>query len=106
MPILNKANLVMISPGNTYPGLTKPGTGEQNEPRIYRPTGKINYFRVVPTDDLQGAVAAEWCKELGAKKVFVMHDRELYGKGIADVFRRTAQPWAVESSGCSHEPVH
>ena len=25
IPILNQANLVMISPANTYPGLTKPG---------------------------------------------------------------------------------
>lgn len=99
MPILNKAGLVMISPGNTYPGLTKPGTGEANEPRIYRPTGKINYFRVVPTDDLQGAVAAEWCKELGGKKVFVMHDRELYGKGIADVFKKTAEQMGLEVVG-------
>jgi len=79
---------VMVSPANTYPGLTKPGMGEKNEPKVYRKSGKINYFRVVPTDDLQGAVAAEWTKELGATKVFVLHDRELYGKGIADVFAK------------------
>jgi len=91
MPILNRAGCVMISPANTYPGLTKPGFGEKNEPKVYRPTGKVNYFRVVPTDDLQGAVAAEWAKELGATKVFVLHDRELYGKGIADVFENRAK---------------
>jgi len=38
------ASLVMVSPANTYPGLTKPGTGEANEPQVYRPSGKINYF--------------------------------------------------------------
>ncbi|MSR18015.1 MAG: branched-chain amino acid ABC transporter substrate-binding protein [Phycisphaerales bacterium] len=86
MPILNKAGLAMVSPANTYPGLTKPGLGEKNEPKAYRPTGTINYFRIVPTDDLQGAVAADWAKELGAKKVFVLNDRELYGVGIANVF--------------------
>lgn len=91
MPILNKAGLAMISPANTYPGLTKPGTGEPNEPKVYRPTGSINYFRIVPTDDLQGDVAARWAKELGATKVFILHDRELYGKGIADVFEQTAK---------------
>lgn len=58
IPILNKANLVMISPANTYPGLTKPGKGEANEPQVYRPTGKPNYTRVVPADDLQGAAGA------------------------------------------------
>ncbi|MEI8315744.1 MAG: branched-chain amino acid ABC transporter substrate-binding protein [Verrucomicrobiota bacterium] len=91
MPILNQAHLVMVSPANTYPGLTKPGTGEANEPAVYRPTGLINYFRVVPADDIQGDVAAHFVSEfLGVKKVFILHDRELYGKGVADVFKRVA----------------
>ncbi|MSR44160.1 MAG: branched-chain amino acid ABC transporter substrate-binding protein [Phycisphaerales bacterium] len=91
MPILNRAGLVMVSPANTYPGLTKPNMGEANEPMVYRPSGKINYFRVVPTDDLQGAQAANWAKSLGATQVFILNDRELYGKGIADVFQRRAK---------------
>ncbi|MFO0783381.1 MAG: branched-chain amino acid ABC transporter substrate-binding protein [Phycisphaerales bacterium] len=99
MPILNEAGLVMVSPGNTYPGLTKPGTGEANEPMVYRPSGKVTYFRVVPTDDLQGALAAEWSKELGAKRAFVLHDRELYGKGIADVYKATAGKLGIEVVG-------
>ena len=100
MPLLNKAGLVMVSPGNTYPGLTKPGTGEPNEPAVYRPSGKIGYFRVVPTDDIQGAVACEYCRnDLNAKKVFILHDRELYGKGIADVFKKTAGATGVEVVG-------
>ena len=100
MPILNKAGLVMVSPGNTYPGLTKPGAGEANEPRIYRPSGTISYFRVVPTDDIQGAVACEFCaKDLGSKKAFILHDRELYGKGIADVFKKSAPGMGIEVMG-------
>ena len=65
MPVLNRAGLVMISPANTAPGLTKPGMGEPNEPAVYRPSGKVSYFRVVPADDLQGKVAAEWMKQQG-----------------------------------------
>ncbi len=99
MPILNKASLVMVSPANTYPGLTKPGLGEANEPQVYRPSGKINYFRVVPADDIQGEVAAEWAKELGVKKVFVLHDRELYGKGVADVFKRACARLGIQVVG-------
>jgi branched-chain amino acid transport system substrate-binding protein len=90
IPILNRANLVMISPANTYPGLTKPGKGEPNEPDIYYPTGTRNYARVVPADDLQGAVAANWAKSLGATNVYVLDDTELYGHGIAQVFADTA----------------
>lgn len=99
IPILNRAGLVMVSPANTTPSLTKPGTGEPNEPRVYQPSGKINYFRVVPTDDLQGSLGAEWAKDMGCKRVFVLHDRELYGKGIADVFRTTAAKIGLEVVG-------
>ena len=99
IPKLNNANLAMISPANTYPGLTKPGKGEPNEPDIYRPTGKINFFRVVPADDLQGAVGAEWAKRMGVTAAFVLHDRELYGKGIADIFMSHAQEIGIEIKG-------
>ncbi len=99
IPILNRAGLAMVSPANTYPGLTKPGSGEANEPLVYRPSGKINYFRVVPTDDLQGVEAANWAKTLNAGKVFILNDRELYGKGIADVFRKQAEKLGIEVVG-------
>ena len=99
MPILNQAHLVMVSPANTYPGLTKPGLGEANEPAVYRPSGKINYFRVVPADDIQGDVAANFAKDIGVKKVFVLHDRELYGKGVADVFKRVAGKLGLTITG-------
>ena len=99
IPILNRAGLAMVSPANTYPGLTKPGFGEANEPDVYRPSGIINYFRVVPTDDLQGVEAANWAKFLQTKKVFILHDRDLYGKGIADVFRKQAEKIGIEVVG-------
>ncbi len=99
MPKLNSAGIVMVSPGNTYPGLTKAGFGEANEPAVYRPSGKVNYFRVVPTDDVQGSVAADYAKELGATKAYVLHDRELYGKGIADVFRKSAEGLGLQVVG-------
>jgi branched-chain amino acid transport system substrate-binding protein len=91
IPILNAVDLVMISPANTYPGLTKPGKGEQGEPDKYYPNGKRNYTRVVPADDLQGAAGANWAKELGVTSVFILDDTELYGKGIADVFDAKAK---------------
>ena len=91
MPTLNAAGLAMLSPANTWPGLTKPGVGEANEPMVYRPSGAVTYFRVVPADDIQGAVGAAWAGELGAKRVFVLHDRELYGQGIAKMFTLNAE---------------
>jgi branched-chain amino acid transport system substrate-binding protein len=103
MPILNKAGLLMLSPVNTWPGLTKPAMGDPGEPTIYRPTGKVNYARLVPTDDLQGPLGAVWAHELGMKRVYVLDDNEVYGKGIADLFIEECQNLGIEVLG--HESI-
>jgi branched-chain amino acid transport system substrate-binding protein len=89
--VLNRVSMAMISPGNTYPGLTKPGTGTAGEPYSYYPLGIRSYFRVVPADDLQGAAAAAYAKQLGKKSVYVLDDTELYGKGVATIFAQSAK---------------
>ncbi len=99
IPILCKANLVMVSPANTYPGLTKPGKGEAGEPEKFYENCKRNYTRVVPADDLQGAAAANWAKQIGAKNIYVLDDTELYGRGIATVFIDTAKKGGLNIIG-------
>ena len=103
MPILNKAHLLMVSPANTWPGLTKPDKGDPGEPGIYRPTGEVSYLRMVPTDDLQGPLGAAWAKELGVKRVYVLDDNEVYGKGIATLFIEACQDLGIEVLG--HESI-
>src|SRR5436305_12552231 len=55
IPILNRAPdgpVGMISPANTYVGLTHAGAGTApGEPDKYYPTGKRNYMRTVAADD-------------------------------------------------------
>ncbi len=108
MPLLNKANILMISPANTAPGLTKPNTGEKNEPECYRPSGKINYFRVVPTDDIQGPVGAAWAKRImkvagKPRSVYILDDGELYGQGVAKNFKQECEALKIEVLG--HEAI-
>src|SRR5215469_2187198 len=91
IPITNRAHMAQVPPANTYPGLTKKRGAAPGEPGIYRPTGLVNYFRPIPADDIQGAVGAKWAKRMGVKKVYILNDQELYGKGIADVFEATAK---------------
>lgn len=89
IPITNRGGLVQISPGNTWPGLTQAGFAP-GEPGIFYPTGVRNYFRVVPTDALQGPSAAIWARDLGVKTIIIFDDGETYGKGIADLFEKKA----------------
>lgn len=101
IPILNEAGVAMISPANTYPGLTVSGSGtEEGEPDKYYPTGERNYTRVVAHDLFQGGADAKYMKEeLGVTKVFILDDKELYGKGVADAFEGAAETVGLEVAG-------
>ena len=96
IPINNRAHMAQITPANTYPGLTRKNGAAPGEPEIYRPMGFVNYFRVPPPDDIQGSVGAKWAKQRGTKKVYILNDQELYGKGIADVFEAAAKKLGLE----------
>ena len=104
IPILDQAGpLVMVSPANTYPGLTKPGYA-QGEPDVYYPAGVRNYTRVVTADDVQGKVDANFMfTQLGVKTIYILDDQQLYGKGVADVFEKTATSLGVKVLG--HEGI-
>src|SRR5512138_1609732 len=104
IPILNQTNLVIISGANTYSGLTKTIGAEPGEPDKYYPSGTRNYVRVVTADDVQGAVDANYMKEqLGVNTVYILDDQELYGKGVADVFEKTAKDIGMTVVG--HEGI-
>lgn len=105
IPIMCEAGIPMISPANTYPGLTVSEGAEPNEPGVYYPNGCTrNYFRVVPQDNLQGLAAASWANELGVKKVYVLDDTEIYGVGIANSFEANAKAIGLEVLGHDSAP--
>jgi branched-chain amino acid transport system substrate-binding protein len=84
IPILNQGGIPMVSPANTYVGLTTnlPGSAP-GEPQKYYPTGKRNYLRIVPIDSIQAAADLIAMKQAGCTKVAVANDKEAYGAGLA-----------------------
>jgi len=103
IPVLNRASngpVAMVSPANTYVGLTHPGPGTAaGEPGKYYPTGKRNYARVVAADDYQGAADALLAQSLGVKKVFILNDKEAYGQGVATNFKNAAVKLGIKVAG-------
>jgi branched-chain amino acid transport system substrate-binding protein len=103
IPILNRAPngpIAMVSPANTYVGLTHGGPGTAaGEPGKYYPTGKRNYARVVAADDYQGAADAILAKSLGIKKLFILNDKEAYGLGVATNTKNAAAKLGVKIVG-------
>ncbi|MBV8080064.1 MAG: branched-chain amino acid ABC transporter substrate-binding protein [Actinobacteria bacterium] len=101
IPINNRASIAMVSPSNTYPGLTVSGPGTApGEPGVYYPTGKRNYARVVWTDRSQGAADVLFAKNnLHLKDVYVLTDKTTYGAGIATLFKTDGPKVGVKIAG-------
>jgi branched-chain amino acid transport system substrate-binding protein len=83
LPVLNEANILQISPSNTYVGLTRAEGADKGEPDKYYPAGKRTFGRVVPADHIQAAAQVTYQKDEGCKKTYILNDKEVYGKGIA-----------------------
>lgn len=80
------AGLAFVSPANTNPVVTTRGYAEVN--------------RVVGRDDVQAPVAEEYAfTQLGAKSVYIIHDKTAYGQGVAEFFRAAAEEDGLEVMG-------
>jgi branched-chain amino acid transport system substrate-binding protein len=92
--------VAMVSPANTYVGLTHGGPGAApGEPQKYYPRGVRNFARVVVADDLQGAANAILAKQLKITRLFVLNDDDAYGIGIAENVRRAARKLGITVVG-------
>lgn len=76
LPIYTNADILVMSPSATNPGLTKSG----NYP---------SFFRTIAPDDAQAKVDVEFAlNELGYTKIAVVHDKGDYGKGFAEFAKK------------------
>jgi len=100
IPILNKSGILQISPNNTYVGLTTGGPGsEAGEPGKYYPTGKRNYARVVPKDDLQGAALARAAKDAGCHSIHIWNSKTTFSAGLAQIVTLDARKLGMKVEG-------
>jgi branched-chain amino acid transport system substrate-binding protein len=84
--VYKDAMLTMISPGNTATEITD--------------RGYPNVNRVCGRDDVQGPVGARFAAEdLKLKSIYIIHDKTLYGQGVADNFRAEAKKLGLKLTG-------
>ncbi|HSF56528.1 MAG TPA: branched-chain amino acid ABC transporter substrate-binding protein, partial [Candidatus Binatia bacterium] len=84
--VYKDAMLVMISPANTATEITD--------------RGYPNVNRVCGRDDVQGPVGARFAaQDLKLKSVYIIHDKTLYGQGVADNFRNEANKVGLKVLG-------
>src|SRR5262245_9528461 len=99
LPILNEAGVLQVSPSNTYVGLTRAEGADKGEPDKYYPSGKRTFGRVVPADHIQAAAQVTYQKDEGCKKTYILNDKEVYGKGLADQVANIAKTQGLQIAG-------
>jgi branched-chain amino acid transport system substrate-binding protein len=99
IPITNQAGILQVSPSNTAIGLTDPVGADKGEPDKYYPTGKRTFGRVVPYDGIQGKAQATYQKENGCTKLYILNDKEVYGKGVATATQKAAEAAGITVLG-------
>jgi branched-chain amino acid transport system substrate-binding protein len=81
-----KRNIPMLTPAATNPSITDDRAAE----------GYTTVFRVCGRDDVQGETGAEFvADELGLKRVAVLHDKTIYGQGLAEAFKNALEKKGV-----------
>ena len=74
IPILNRADVAMISPGNTAVCLTEQSVNcDADQPDSLYPSGRRNYARVVPNDAFQAAGLVTFAQDQGIGSPFVLY---------------------------------
>ncbi len=114
LPILNRAPggaIAMVSSANTNVGLTHFAPwNSPGEPKIYYPSGVRNYARVSASDDYQGPAAVSLLQSKAFKlaqgrkfkpiqSVFIVHDNQTFGKGVAQAFQARAKARGMKVLG-------
>jgi branched-chain amino acid transport system substrate-binding protein len=99
LPVLNEANILQVSPSNTYVGLTRAEGADKGEPDKYYPAGKRTYGRVVPADHIQAAAQVTYQKDEGCKKTYILNDKEVYGKGLAVQVENVGKAQGLQIAG-------
>src|ERR671918_1784187 len=100
IPILNEVPIAQVSPANTAVGLTSDEPGaDEGEPEKYYPTGNRHYLRIVPKDTIQGAALATVMDEDGCGNAYILHDKEVYGAGLARNIESASEEVGLEVLG-------
>lgn len=103
IPVAAKMNLLLLSPSNTAPCLTDSDYNDPQHGCAYsqiHPSNLANtYARLTPTDVDQGSVDADFLASLGAKRIEVVEDEELYGVELAQSVMNRLQLYGLKPIG-------
>jgi branched-chain amino acid transport system substrate-binding protein len=103
LPIINEAGILQVSPASPYVGLTSAEDAGQDEPGRFYPSGKRNFARLQPGDQVQAQAQARLMHGLGLHDVYVLDDQDPFEMPLATIVAQDAEQAGVKVS--AHESV-
>ena len=86
--IYRDAGVIAMSPSATNPELTQSGQYP-------------NFYRTIAPDDAQARIEVDFALDtLKAKKIAILHDKQDYGRGLAEFAKSSSRPPAAAGRWC------
>ncbi len=99
LPLTNEANILQVSPGSPYVGLTSSEDAGQDEPARFYPSGKVTFGRLLPGDLVEAAADAALMRALRIKTVYALSDEDPFDVSLDQLVGDDAEADGIHVTG-------
>lgn len=91
LPLMNAEQVLQLSPGSAYIGLTSSQDAGQDEPYRFYPSGVRTFGRLSPSDRRQAQAQARLMHGLGVHALYVLSDQDPFQASLASLVAASAR---------------
>lgn len=99
LPLMNAEQVLQLSPGSPYIGLTSSQDAGQDEPDRFYPSGVRTFGRLSPSDRLQARAQARLMHGLGVHMLYVLSDQDPFQVSLASLVAAAARRAGIRVVG-------
>ncbi len=99
LSITNGANILQVSPGSPYVGLTSSMDAGQDEPGRFYPSGKITFGRLLPGDIVEAAAQVSLMRRLGIHTLYTLSDEDPFDVSLVGLVTGDAEQAGIHVTG-------
>jgi branched-chain amino acid transport system substrate-binding protein len=99
LPLTNGANILQVSPGSPYVGLTSSTDAGQDDPERFYPSGRMTFGRLIPGDTTEAATQGHVLRGLGVHKLYVITNEDPFDISLADLVVGDAERAGIAITG-------
>ncbi len=105
LPLMNAEQVLQLSPGSPYIGLTSSQDAGQDEPDRFYPSGVRTFGRLSPSDRLQAQAQVHLMHGLGVHMLYVLSDPDPFQVSLASLVAAAARRAGIRVVGNDSVPT-